>query len=831
MTIKSWYYKSFLHISVSAAFFGLTAMEKVTHSPTDESLYTLGISYSGQGKYKEAEECFDKIATESKNTKNRAYALHALGLLYLKQEKYREARWYFSRVLRSYKEVDIIPLYNNLGLAYLYLDKKEKAQSCFDQGRNKGDEDAAKSLTKLIKEKAVAEKQNERQCSEREPIIAESTRKKRKPKKKKQDTEKAEVISQEIEEEKTSYQWCYMRSLDHTALEGHQDATQVRFLFCTADGGRLISITSKYIYVWDTIQGTCIAVKELADKVKPYFGRMYNPLVGWNEKTQELFVVTLTGIVKVGVLDDAPFHLQMSREGKLWAGHTSCGTFNADCSLFAATIEHEGSRFLLYWDIASGHMKNIAKGSYIGTIISLQFSNDSKKLYSVTKNGIIKVWDRELGIVTDVMRALRNEKNSSISCGFINPLGAYAFLGDQNNLKMCPISFTPLVKNGSEEISCVDYTPNGKYLACAYTTGEVILATADGQQKLSCNTGKKAPLCIRISSDGSALFVVNNQAGIQVWKRFDAANEQASENPEVTLVNQQPLPNTFIRARGPSLQYGTGINSVNGLTLREDVTAILCEALTASGTLIFIADGSSILINNCGVKQPQLPIEHKGYIWSLCFLRDRTMLASGGDDCIVRLWDLKTKQCRFVLKGHTQPIWSLVYDDTISALFSGGGDGLIQKWGPEDGTLQKTLVGHTKRVNDLKLFKFNEGLEIVSALASCSDDGTIRIWNRKSDTCLKVLQGHTGPVTHLEYYSKYEALISASEDGTVRFWNIYTGEASTVHAMSDTHVKRIEMNAEEELIHIVHNGFKIDIFKIGRREPAPLAENGHTTSE
>ncbi len=819
MTIKSLYYKTFLLIGISGGFCALTGMEKEQQPASDESLYTAGISYVQQQKYKEAIECFDKIATESKDSIKRAYALYSLGLVYLKQERYKDAKSYFLRVLRFYSEVDILPLYNNLAVAYLHLGKREQAIEYLNKGRDKGDGCAASNLTNLIKERSA-----------KGAVFAqESARKKRKPKKKKEPVlDKNEVSTQETSVDAAVYKWSCISSLSHTALEGHQDETPLQFVFCTADGNRLISLSSNYMYVWDTAQGTCIAIKELADKVKPYLTRTHGPLVGWNEKNQELFVVTLTGIIKVCLLDEAPFHLQMEREGKMWVTNTSCGTFNADCSLFAATVEHEGSKYLLCWDTGTGRMKTIAKGPVIGTIIALQFSTDSKKIYGVTKNGSVKVWNRESGDCTDIMRASNHEKDA-LSCSFIDPQGASVFLGRPHNLKLCTTLPVPLVKNGSEIISCVDWTYDGHYLACAYVSGEVVVVATKGQQQFPVTTGNK-PLHIKISSDGSTLFVISDYNTVQVWKRF-AVSEQISATTETSSVRRQPVPSTFIRSHCPSIRYGTDISSVSSLTLREDVTAILCESLTESDALIFLGDGPFILINKGGLRQFKLPAEHKGYIWSLCFLKDYNMLASGGDDCTVRLWDLKTNACRFVLKGHTHPVWSMVYDKTITALFTGAGDGTIHKWGTDEGALRKTLIGHTKRVNDMKLLTLNDGIEIIRALASCSDDGTIRIWDRKNGTCLRVFGGHTGPVTHIEYYSKYETLISASEDGTVRFWNIYTGAVSSTEHMSSIKVRRIEMRPEEDVIHIAYDDLKRDTFRISPRQPAQQANNRQTTGE
>ena len=74
----------------------------------------------------------------------------------------------------------------------------------------------------------------------------------------------------------------------------------------------------------------------------------------------------------------------------------------------------------------------------------------------------------------------------------------------------------------------------------------------------------------------------------------------------------------------------------------------------------------------------------------------RTLLASGGSDGTVRIWDPATGQQRAILEGH-QAASSAVCPITVAGrdlLASGGGDGTVRIWDPATGQQRAVLEGH-----------------------------------------------------------------------------------------------------------------------------------------
>jgi coatomer protein complex subunit alpha (xenin) len=130
--------------------------------------------------------------------------------------------------------------------------------------------------------------------------------------------------------------------------------------------------------------------------------------------------------------------------------------------------------------------------------------------------------------------------------------------------------------------------------------------------------------------------------------------------------------------------------------------------------------------------------EHDGPVRGVDFHHAQPLLASGGDDYRIKVWDYKLRRCLFTLLGH------LDYIRTVN--FHGE-----YPW-------------------------------VVSA----SDDQTIRIWNWQSRSCVSVLTGHNHYVMCASFHPKDDLIVSASLDQTVRVWDITGLRKKTVRGAPGT---------------------------------------------
>jgi len=184
-------------------------------------------------------------------------------------------------------------------------------------------------------------------------------------------------------------------------------------------------------------------------------------------------------------------------------------------------------------------------------------------------------------------------------------------------------------------------------------------------------------------------------------------------------------------------------------------------------------------------KNPYHKLHLKGHERAVRTLaaRGRT-LVSGSYDGHVRVWDIITGECRWVLAGHTkkglfflapfnstsvltpQPhlVYSVVFDPTRNIACSSSDDWTIRVWDLNTGTERFTLTGHTSIVGLLGL----SGSHLVSASA----DTTLRVWDPETGEMKHMLAAHTGAITCFQHD---ESKILSGSEGTLKMWDLSDG--------------------------------------------------------
>jgi RNA polymerase sigma factor (sigma-70 family) len=123
---------------------------------------------------------------------------------------------------------------------------------------------------------------------------------------------------------------------------------------------------------------------------------------------------------------------------------------------------------------------------------------------------------------------------------------------------------------------------------------------------------------------------------------------------------------------------------------------------------------------------------HPGGAYCLAFSPNGKLLATGGRDRTVKLWDTSTGKVTATLEGHAGSVWGLAFSPDGKVLVAGSGrlnakldqyiSGEVRAWDVARRRMRQTIVGHAKMVNALAFAPKGEWL------ASASDDATVKLW-------------------------------------------------------------------------------------------------------
>ncbi|ESA33763.1 wd40 repeat-containing protein [Leptolyngbya sp. Heron Island J] len=179
--------------------------------------------------------------------------------------------------------------------------------------------------------------------------------------------------------------------------------------------------------------------------------------------------------------------------------------------------------------------------------------------------------------------------------------------------------------------------------------------------------------------------------------------------------------------------------------------------------------------------------------------------------------------CTHTLEGHNSWVSAVAFNPKYMVLASGGLDDTVNLWDISTGTLTTSLTGHARGINGLAFSPRGQ------VLASCSDDDTIRVWNAGTGQLLHILKGHRHDVTSVAIGRRGSLLISGSEDRTVGVWNLEQGKLAKVLSGNAGMIRCVDISPDEELV--VSGGFdnKIRLWQLGTGEVFRVL-SGHLNS-
>lgn len=299
---------------------------------------------------------------------------------------------------------------------------------------------------------------------------------------------------------------------------------------------------------------------------------------------------------------------------------------------------------------------------------------------------------------------------------------------------------TPVAVEGSGgPIKHLAFSPDGDRVAVADFEGTAwIHDVASGTETARIDASSNRLMTVAFSPEGDVLATGDTSGAVKLW--------ELGEEP--TLAGELGGPSNWLY----SLVFLPG-------------TSFLAAA-ASDGLWLWNRDSDAEPIHSLEVT-PGSPL------YTVRYAPDGDLLATGGFDLTVRLWDTpdgRPRQLGEPLTGPEQLIIWTTFDPTGTLLAAGSADGHVYLWDVTDPTAPQELPALEGDGARIAVVDFSPDGEM---LAAASFDGTVIIWNKedpRNPRRYANLSGTDGGLRAVDFDADGSTVAAAGDDPGARLW-------------------------------------------------------------
>ncbi len=192
------------------------------------------------------------------------------------------------------------------------------------------------------------------------------------------------------------------------------------------------------------------------------------------------------------------------------------------------------------------------------------------------------------------------------------------------------------------------------------------------------------------------------------------------------------------------------------------VTAV--AFVPGSGRVASIGRDGLVKVWGTDPNKPVWSAPHAGPL-ALAVSPDGRILATGGEDKHIRLWDANTGHPIRVLTGHTFRVSRVAFSPDGKRLASGSHDNTVRVWHTDTGKEEVNIKGHVHYIDGVAFSP--DGNRVVDA----SGDKMVRLYDSRTGQETLTLKGHGNWVTGAAFSPDGARIATSARDGTVRIWD------------------------------------------------------------